>query len=305
MEKGNNTAPERVDTFFHIFMFELEALLKAHRQDMQNISFQSDEANTDRPLKEYLKSFIMKNITSIPSNKYNNMLNIIHTDDTGKTERITYRYGDFADISIIDVLLPDEVPDDYKKIIAESKTSVYTNPDLLFVIIDKDGNRLFQSIELKSTKEDSIPGSSVQQVNPLEWVLFVKHNEKGVYITTGQYVNSINSRLQFPDRSPRPQVSYKELEKWNRDNRYADNNSLVYVKSYCDTVEKLQLILDWQSFLANRWLEIVKASNIKANEPWFNNALRKFVLKFIGFYEELSDKEKSNFRSVIKKLIQG
>ncbi len=304
MTEQENASQVRIDIFFHIFMYELETMLRGHQQEMLEISFQSDEANTDRPLKEYLKAFIMRNITGIPRNKYDNTLSIIYMDEAGQSKRNSFRYGDYADIIITDVLLPEEITDTHRRLIAESKASVYTNPDLFFIMRDGQGDTFFQSIELKSTKNDSIPGSSIQQVNPMEWVLFVKHNDRGVFITTGQYVNSINSKLQFPDRSPRPQVSFKELADWNRTNRHANQGRLEYLISHSDSVAKFQLLDDWQNYLADRWVEVLKANRIKANEPWFNNAMRKFALKFIDFYESLNPEEKANLKSRIERLTQ-
>lgn len=41
-----------------IYMYKLEEDLTKHKDDLIEVSFQSDEANTDRPLKEYLKKHI-------------------------------------------------------------------------------------------------------------------------------------------------------------------------------------------------------------------------------------------------------
>ena len=45
-----------LEPFMHIYMCELEMYLKSHADELLKISFQLDEANTDRPLKEYLYS---------------------------------------------------------------------------------------------------------------------------------------------------------------------------------------------------------------------------------------------------------
>ena len=283
-------------------MYELENLIGQFNEKMLEISFQMDEANTDRPLKEYLKGFILQHLTRIPTGKDNNTLVIREIDEVGKEHTQSFRYGDYSDIIITDVLLPEEITDDLKRMITESKTSVYTNPDLYFIIRDGQGKTYFESVELKSTKNNSIPGSSVQQVNPLEWVIFVKHNNRGVSVTTGQYINTINSKVQFPDRSPRPQVSYNELEEWNSANRTIRENSIVYNLSYSDCVAKHQLLGDWQNYLADRWVEVLKANTTKANEPWFNNTLRKFALKFIDFYESLNPQQKANLKNRIERL---
>lgn len=86
----------------------------------------------------------------------------------------------------------------------------------------------FETIELKSTKQDSIPGSSIQQILPDEWVIFIKHTAKDVDVVTGKYRHSINSKMQFPDRSPRPQVSFKKLKNWNDNFRNFEKNVLTY-----------------------------------------------------------------------------
>lgn len=41
-----------------IYMYKLEEDLTKHKDDLIEVSFQSDEANTDRPLEEYLKKHI-------------------------------------------------------------------------------------------------------------------------------------------------------------------------------------------------------------------------------------------------------
>lgn len=58
MATANEDASQvKINIFFHIFMYGLETMLMEHQQEMLKISFQSDGANTDRPLKEYIKAF--------------------------------------------------------------------------------------------------------------------------------------------------------------------------------------------------------------------------------------------------------
>ena len=54
---------------------------------------------------------------------------------------------------------------------------------------------------------------------------------------------------------------------------------------------KLQLLEDWQDYLATQWLEIVLSCDETKNEKWFNHAIRKFTLKFMEHYEKLSNEE--------------
>lgn len=289
---------DKINRFMFAYMYELEVALKTQKDKIANVSFQSDEANTDRPLKLFLKDFIEKNFNSLPSSKINFKFNITINDTIENLN-----YYDFKDIEIIKVLLPDELSSELKLKIAENKSSVYTNPDLLLEISDGI-NTTHCSIELKSTKNNSIPGSSIQQITPTEWVIFIKHTNKNIDITTGQYIHSINSKLQFPDRSPRPQVAFNELASWNASNRSSDNTTLNYKINSIDEKLKYDLISDWQYYLADRWIEILFSSSTKTNEPWYNNNLRKFIIKFLKKYDNLTPDEKENFKSKVKSLIK-
>lgn len=289
---------DKINRFMFAYMYELEVALKAEKDTLATVSFQSDEANTDRPLKLFLKNFIEKKFNSLPISKINFKFNITINDNIE-----SLNYSDFKDIKITKVLLPDELSHELKLKIAESKSSVYTNPDLLLEISDGHNTTHF-SIELKSTKNNSIPGSSIQQITPTEWVIFIKHTNKDIDITTGQYIHSINSKLQFPDRSPRPQVAFNELTSWNASNRSLENTTLNYTINSIDEKLKYDLISDWQCYLADRWIEVLFSSSTKTNEPWYNNNLRKFIIKFLEKYDNLTSEEKENFKNKVNSLIK-
>jgi hypothetical protein len=279
-------------------MYHLEKFLLSKKEEILKLSFQSDEANTDRPLKEYLKNLIENNFNKIPKKSNINFLNIESHQSTVLSE--------FNSFKILRVLLPEEIKNnnEIKKAIVNNKTSIYTNPDICFEI--SDGNKIFyETIELKSTKKDNIPGSSIQQILPNEWVIFIKHTSSSIDIVTGKYINSINTTIQFPDRSPRPQVSFKELKNWNNSFRLICDNILTYSEDK-NSINKLNLIQDWQKVLSDRWIDMLFESNtIKANEPWFNNTMRKFILEFLEKYETLNKNEKLNFKRKIKNLTQN
>lgn len=285
---------QNIQIFMCIYMYKLEENLMCHKDDLIKVSFQSDEANTDRPLKEYLKKHIEESFSSIP-------------EDTGITS-LCFEGVTFTDMLTIKqirvnrVLLPEDISDELKKAIKLSKTSVYTNPDLYLEL--KLGNELsYESIELKSTKNDSIPGSSIQQIVPEEWVIFIKHTEKNISISTGQYIHAINSKMQFPDRSPRPQVSFKAMSTWNKDKRILKSNALYYEKDDDDN-NKRALISDWQDVLSQRWIDILfNSTSVKTKEPWFNNNMRKFILSFLTKYESLTNAEKMEFKKRVESLI--
>ena len=68
--------------------------------------------------------------------------------------------------------------------------------------------------------------------------------------------------------------------------------------------DKIKLLTDWQDYLASEWLEIIKSEEIRNNEKWFNNAIRKFAFKFLEYSEKLTEKEKDNLRNNLTRLIK-
>lgn len=62
--------------FMYFYMYELEVFLNSKKDDLLTISFQSDEANTDRPLKEFLKFLIENELNVLPRNSLTNSLYI-------------------------------------------------------------------------------------------------------------------------------------------------------------------------------------------------------------------------------------
>lgn len=283
--------------FMYSYMFELELFLKSIKDELKEITFQSDEANTDRPLKEFLKSVIENRFNKA---SHSQIKTLTLTDSINNLEIECQTY---STLYISHVYLPDELTNGIKSIVSKEKGSaVYTNPDMCFEITDGT-NITYETVELKSTKNDSIPGSSIQQIIPEEWVIFIKHTATDISIATGQYIHAINSKMQFPDRSPRPQVSFTEVVNWNHTNRRLLEYSLLYEKA-SDEQMKYELINDWQTYLSNRWIDVIFSSTVKNNEPWFNNNLRKFVVSFLDKYESLSNEEQALLKEKIKSLIQ-
>lgn len=286
---------DNIHNFMCIYMYKLEEYLNNHKEELKTVSFQSDEANTDRPLKEYLKQHIENNFSSIPDD---NTITSLAFEESTVTD-----LQEILQIKVNRVLLPEDISEDLKETIKAAKASVYTNPDLYLELQLRD-HTYYESIELKSTKGDSIPGSSVQQINPKEWVIFIMRTPKNIQISTGQYIHTINSKMQFPDRSPRPQVSFKAMADWNKKHRTINSSSLHYEKDTTDD-NKRAIISDWQKVLSDRWISVLfDASSTKANEPWFNNNMRKFILSFLEKYEALSDTAKLEFKEKVKSLIK-
>lgn len=284
-----------IQEFMQIYMYELEKYLETKKEEMKQVSFQSDEANTDRPLKEFLKRTIESSFYSIPQTTE---ISSVQFEGTVGTDMETLKT-----IKIKKVLLPEDITDEIREIVKASKNAVYTNPDICLQII-YNSQVYYETIELKSTKQDSIPGSSIQQILPNEWVIFIKHSNNKIEIATGQYIHAINSKMQFPDRSPRPQVSFKEMVSWNQTNRILKYASLIY-KNDAEEQIKYKLIKDWQNVLSERWIDMLfNTTTMKSNDPWFNNNMRKFILSFLERYESLSETEKVAFKEKIRMLIR-
>lgn len=285
----------KIQNFMQIYMYELERFLNTKKNELKEVSFQSDEANTDRPLKEFLRTVIEKEFTKIPSDTQ--IIDVVFNDVSG------INVEELKKIQILRVLLPEQITDEIKAIVSAAKDAIYTNPDMCLEIL-MDGQRYYETIELKSTKQDAIPGSSIQQIVPDEWVIFIKHSTSNIEIVTGQYIHAINSKMQFPDRSPRPQVSFKEMKLWNQTNRIVQYAKLMYKKDDEERI-KYNLINDWQGVLSDRWIDMLfNATSTRNNEPWFNNNLRKFIVAFLDRYEKLSEAEKEALVYRIKSLIK-
>lgn len=290
---------EDLQIFMHIYMYELEVWLNEHYEEVLDISFQSDEANTDRPLKEYLKNVIESQCNGI--SKFRDVEELVLYKNETESLQLTVSESIKA-ISIEQVLLPEEITPSIKQTIQRKKNSVFTNPDLCLVL-NNNGKIDFETIELKSTKIDAIPGSSIQQVVPDEWVIFVKHGRSHAQIATGQYLHAINAKMQFPDRSPRPQVSFRELKNWSNDCRGKRGNIVEYVSSDDDAL-KYELLTDWQEVLAKRWVEIVLRDKAREHEPWFNNNLRKFVVEFLNHYDDMTTNEQKEYKRNLESIIE-
>jgi hypothetical protein len=283
-----------IERFLSLYFFELEIKLNSDK-GLDEVKFQSEEANTDEFLKLFMKSFILKN-NSITTNIKSLQININGINESVDVKELK-RYR------IEEVLIPSELSKTQKEELSKKKTSVYTNPDLLLKITNGI-DEFFESVELKSTKDNNIPGSSIQQVSPLEWVIFVKRNDKDTEVSIGHYINCITEKLPFPDRSPRPQIGYKTLKEWNSRNRVNKLDSLEITINGEETETKKQILLDWQDYLASEWLEIIKRKTTKNSEKWFNNALRKYTIKLLEYTSTINDKEKEELTNKLKTLIK-
>ena len=299
MQNANmNTKLEitRLNLFLYLYFYILEERINSTENELDSVKFQSEEANTDEFVKKYFKDYISKN----PQIKESNLDALCINIDSNQT---SIKVADLSDFKITRVYLPAELDEAKKETIAKTKSSVYTSPDLYLEI--SDGKKIyFESLELKSTKNNKIPGSSVQQVSPFEWVIFVKRSKEKTTISTGHYINSITEKLPFPDRSPRPQIGFNTLQKWNKENRTVKDKTLFIKHDSSKNKSKIQLLTDWQDYLASEWLRIIQAEEAPKSEKWFNNAIRKFALKFLEYTETLNSEEKQKLIETLNSLIK-
>lgn len=291
-----NVIPSLLNSFLTVYFYNIEQLLNENKNGLEIVKFQSEEANTDEHLKRYFQVFL-SNHNSISNVKLKKLS--IKSD----TEKYIIDIDSLKIYEVTKVLLPEELSSEQKVQINKSKKSVYTNPDLYLEITD--GNAVYyESVELKSTKDNTIPGSSVQQVSPFEWVIFVKRNKENVVVTTGFYINTITEKLHFPDRSPRPQVGFNTLSDWNRKYRKIENEILTIENIAELNSNKIKLLTDWQDYLASEWIEIVLSVEKSNTEKWFNNTIRKFALKLLEYNQSLDENQKESLKFNLTKLIR-
>ena len=278
---------KQIEAYMLSYLYELETALNKNTTVLSSVNYQADEANTDTELKQAIQKFIKEKYNTIKLIK-----NVI-------IDSVDY-YINSEKFLIKDVYIPEDLTDDDKVRIRSLRgTSVL--PDVV-LLCSFDGEDKEQFIELKSTKEDKIPGSSVQQVEPDGWVLFVKHNTSVALALTGKYKNSISGTMRFPDRSPRPEVSFKTLQEWLGQYRIFNGDSLEF-KTDKLSADKAKILTDWQKVLSERWLEVLK-NDKKDSDPWFSNNIRKFASDLFDYYYSLTDGEKKEFVKKIKANIK-
>ncbi|RYD81435.1 MAG: hypothetical protein EOP53_06405 [Sphingobacteriales bacterium] len=291
-----STQARELNAFLLVYFLDLENFINSNTTELKQIKFQSEEANTDEFIKRHFKQLILSRNTIDGTS-------IRKVCFAGTDEEQLVDVNNLLKYKITGVYLPEELTPDQRSFIAKRKNAVYTQPDLLLQI--EGGEEIhFESLELKSTKTNNIPGSSVQQVSPLEWVIFVKRGEQQTTVSTGQYINSITERLPFPDRSPRPQVGFNTLLEWNQQNRVLQNNVLTVTDNPALTLQKIKLLQDWQDYLASEWMTIIQSAQVKAGEKWFNNTLRKFAIKFLEFTNELSEEDRNRLLLQLNSLLK-
>lgn len=288
----------KLSAFLHLYLYQIETTINLNPSELSSVEFHSEEANTDESLKIFFKSFISIHREITPEYSYN--VEISNNDSSN-----IFSIDDLKEFYITDVLLPFELSIEHKNIIQQQKQAIYTKPDLFLSITNRKTSQIYHiSIELKSTKNNKIPGSSIQQISPYEWVIFVRHNNNSISVTTGVYINSITDRLAFPDRSPRPEIGFNTLSSWNRNYRVIHNNTLQYNYRDSNITAKLAILDDWHSFLVKEWINTVKQTESNREEKWFNHTLRLYSIELLTYYDSLPKAEQELFKKSIYSIIE-
>ena len=107
--------------FMILYMYELELWLTNNKKELLQIPFQSDEANTDKPLKDYLKTAIELHCNHITQLK---SIQSIIIDK--KEYKVT---SNIKNAMIKAVILPP-IADELKSIIKKRKDAAFTQPDM-------------------------------------------------------------------------------------------------------------------------------------------------------------------------------
>lgn len=161
---------------------------------------------------------------------------------------------------------------EFLKYNSKSHGEISPKPDL---IVQKNGE--IDTIELKSSKgERDIPGSSIQQINPFEITIF--WNKKTNEFNVGFYWEFITSKMPFHDRSPRPLLSFSEINE-------PKEKDII-----------LEKLVDWKRKLAVEWIENLTKKNTK----WFDESISYFTLYLL----ELQEEEKKELIKILKKKLK-
>ena len=261
----------------------------------------SGEANSDMGTKTAVQTYMLTNRT-LPDSPTMNLQVLLGSDN------LHFTHSELLQVRVSNVYLPEQLTDPMKASIKVSKRgSVYTNPDL-YIELTFNGSKYFTEIELKSTNNNSIPGSSVQQINLRGWLIFIKKKKNSdgpVQIATGLYAGSIAEKMPFPDRSPRPKVAFNTLHTWNETNLILKSDGYVLSYDESEIAAKEILIGDWRQALVSNWMAIVfdKNLSLKPTSPWFTKVITMFSSQLIEKYECLSDLEKHEFRRYLSSIL--
>lgn len=181
----------------------------------------------------------------------------------------------------------------YFNSIVKNKKNISKYCDLVLIYV-QNGIKKEYELEIKKTNKNKIPGSSIQQISPEKTVIFFKYFKDTVEIEIGYYFQLVEDHIPFPDRSPRPLISFNALKESNQ----KLDNGLITTD---ELIESSQSIFEdnWIDNMSSSWIDNFK-NRIKKNS-WFHIAMKKFTLKMLNYYNTLNEKEKEEYLEYLKK----
>lgn len=240
----------------------LSQVLKNNIEEFSNIKTKEGELNVDT----YLKKKIIKTINSENVFINDNLNGIIFNRIYDNKEYFDLKNKDESISKITDLVISYTI----------------------------DGKKLFSEIEVKKTNKDKIPGSSINQINPNKCIIFFKMG-KETKVEIGYYSQAVSGRVAFPDRAPRPEVSFKVLEESNK-----EINETNFSEKLIESQNEKSFLYEGQlsTYLAKQWLNNLFSFKFTT---WFHKAISIFSLSLIEKYESMNDKEKESFKNEIRK----
>lgn len=250
-----------------IILDKISESLSAKLEDFKNLTIMEDELNIDKYIKQEVIKIIMADLLEINTSLSSSNITI---------KALLTKEQYFCDTNVRN---------------NESDISKFCD---LVLVYQEAGVNKDAEIEIKKTKSNFIPGSSIKQIKPEKAILFFKYHNSEVELEVGYYFQTVCERIPFPDRSPRPTISYNYLKETNEAIR-KNVLSLKIVKDRNKTIFQD----NWMDQLVLNWMDDVTATKLKRN--WFFIIIRKFCLKAINYYEKLSEEDKKAFKENLKK----
>jgi len=249
-----------------IILDKISESLSRRLDEFKNLKLMEDELNIDK--------YIKKQTIKILKNDFDE-LNIFLNDYNIKLKKL---------------LTKDQYFNKRNKRYEEENISKFCD---LVLVYKENGFNKEDELEIKKTNKNIIPGSSIKQIKADKALLFFKYTKGNVELQVGYYFQSVEERIPFPDRSPRPNVSFNSLKETNKELMDSET-SLEDVKSRTEDIFKD----NWMEQLVSNWMDDVKSKFIK--KSWFFITIRMFALRFINYYENLSEIERKKLKEELR-----
>lgn len=220
-----------------------ELLLSKYSEELANLQYQNGRANLDLPLQKFIKNVIIQN-------KY-------------------YKVDGYDDWKVINIYTENEYTDNIK-----NQVENYNNPDMIFEV-HLGGDKKYEKLELKTSKDICIKGSSLSNIDNYEQTIFIYRGKDGIDIATGEYYKAITDMVpRITDRQPRLYLSFSKLKKaMNEDIEIPVNNNYIYDAIADKTIN-----------------ELIKTP--VGEYDWYSKYNAQLLCKFLNLYENLDEKAK-------------